>query len=100
MLNYHQREHMADLATIPAERRCWSGWCLLPERKWCCSPSPCPYDVTLADRLRTKMPCCGRDASRPDASHTSGSHYAGCTPARRELMRSIAAHWLDLGGEA
>lgn len=93
MFNREQREHMDYLASIPAVDRCWCGW---GHAGRCDTPFPCPADATLADRLATEAPCCGRPAGRPDESRTSGSHYAGCRPSSRadELTRC------DLGGEA
>lgn len=97
--NEDQREHMRHLATIPPERRCWSGWCLLPDRRDCSAPTPCPADVSLADELATRQPCCSRPARPPWLSGTSGSHYAGCTPHYRDAFL-IDLGLIDLGGEA
>ncbi len=74
--NEEQRKHMRHLASIPAEERCWCGWARAGA---CDTASPCPPDVTLADRQRTEQPCCGRPAPRPDFPRTMGSHYAGCS---------------------
>jgi hypothetical protein len=90
--NAEQRAHMSYLASLPADKRCWCGW---GRAGACATPSPCPPDTTLADRLVTEMPCCGRAAARPDMARTSGSHYAHCKPAWREHERSL----VDLGGE-
>lgn len=93
--NAYQRDHMRALTEIPADRRCWAGWCVLPDRRDCCSPCPCPIDVTLADNLVSRQSCCERPSARPDELRTSGSHYAGCT---MEWRREEIEH-TDLGGE-
>lgn len=98
-LNDDQRDHVRSLARLPDDARCWHGWCVLPYRLYCSSPSPCPPDASLADRLRTEQPCCGRPAGRPDDGRTSGSHYAGCKLRHRDAFL-VELGLVDLGGEA
>lgn len=93
MFNSDQMAHIESLSRVPADQRCWCGWGLAGR---CDTPSPCPSGTTLADRLATEQPCCGRPAARPDLAQTTGSHYAGCTAERRALELSL----VDLGGES
>lgn len=96
--NDEQRDFMRYLATMPADTRCWSGWCSLTKtdssgRRYCSSPSPCPIDVTLAERQRMACEVCG---NFPDAVTMRFTHNAGCSRTLRvEFYES-----LDLGGEA
>jgi len=99
LFNEDQRRHMCYLATISPERRCWNGWCLLPDRCDCSAPMKCPGDVSLADRLMTEQPCCGRPAVDPWSERTFGSHYAECKPCHRDAF-AIELGLIDLGGEA
>lgn len=98
MFNDDQRDYMRYLATMPSETKCWSGWCSLVKtdsssRKLCSSPSPCPIDVTLAERQRMACEICG---NYPDATTMSFTHNHGCSKAlRREFYSSI-----ELGGES
>lgn len=98
LFNPEQEAHMRYLASIPAEQRCWNGWCLLPDRRYCSAPTPCPADVSLADRLVTQQPCCGRPAAEPWSTRTTGSHYAGCTERYGERF-AVEYGLVDLGGE-
>lgn len=94
--NEEQCKHVRYLASIPDGEWCWCGW---GRAGACDTPAPCPPDLTLADRLRTEQPCCGRAAARPDFPRTTGSHYAGCTLRYREAF-AIELGLVDLGGEA
>lgn len=95
MFNDDQLRHRRALAAISPHQRCWCGWGLAGR---CDTPDPCPPDTTLADRFATEQPCCGRDATRPDALRTSGSHYAGCGPQYRDAFFAELG-LIDLGGE-
>lgn len=96
LFNAEQEGHRRYLASIPPTERCWCGWCLAGE---CDTPVPCPSGYTLADAIRTKMPCCGRPAARPDFPTTTGSHYSGCCVGDRDPML-IDLGVVDLGGES
>jgi len=94
MFNDDQRGYMRYLATIPADTRCWSGWCSLTRTDSSsyklCSGGGCPLDVTLAERQRMACEVCG---NYPDAVTMRFTHNAGCSPAlRREHYAG-----LDLG---
>lgn len=93
MFNEEQREHMASLASIPPGDRCWCGWGVAGR---CDTPSPCPSDATLSEKIASRLPCCGRAPDYITSTRTTSSHYAGCTLEHREWERST----VDLGGEA
>lgn len=91
MFNEDQRDHMRSLAAIPPAERCWCGW---GRAGACDTPSPCPHDLTLADRISMASPCCG--FYPPSFEHWRGSHFAGCTAEFRRRELEVA----DIGGEA
>lgn len=93
MFNTEQQAHMAALARIAPADRCWCGW---GSAGRCTVPCGCPSDATLAERLSSSMPCCGRAPEYVRSTRTEGSHLAGCTLEYREWERST----VDLGGES
>ena len=88
MFNPDQLAHMDALARVPYPERCWCGW---GSAGRCDVHDPCPPDATLADRIATEAPCCGRPAARPDHPRTTASHYARCP--------GFDSSSFDLGGE-
>lgn len=55
MFNEHQRGHMAYLATIPPEAKCWCGWYPLGECYHCNREMP---GKTSADKMAVWCPEC------------------------------------------
>ena len=99
MFNEEQRGFMRYLATIPAESRCWSGWCTIDPkikgtsgREFCSGGGTCPTDVSLADRIARTLECCSGWVDHDGRSR----HNAGCTPEHRLGFYER----FDLGGEA
>lgn len=88
--NSDQLDHMASLATIPAESKCWCGW--FPVGK-CHS---CPTDVTAADKLRARCDGCHNDPG--PHFNRSVTHRIGCERTRDR--RAIDLGLVDLGGES
>lgn len=84
MFNDDQKAHMAELASIPPEKRCWCGWYLLeptfPSGK---CPS-CPPGRTCAEKLTLKCETCGHTPLTPESPP---GHYARCPQRGSETER-------------
>jgi len=74
VFNEYQQEAMRDLAAMRPEDKCWCAW--YPKGK-CATPSPCPPDKSLADRLVVECPGCH---NYPDPELTRPIiHRKGCS---------------------
>jgi hypothetical protein len=77
MFNDEQRAAMRSLSATPPERRCFCGWHRLDDVVQC--PN-CPPGYTNADKVATRVSCCGATAWRPGEIVV---HYASCPTERR-----------------
>ena len=76
LFNSEQRDHMAYLARIPLEKKCWCGWYLLGDCPNCGTEKSC------ADKVAMKCPACGNSPSYPGTEPLH--HIKNCTVGRLE----------------
>lgn len=69
--NAEQEAHMADLAKIPADTKCWCGWFMKGE---CHS---CPSHLSCANKLALRCGQCG-NAPNPHALAAPIIHTVNC----------------------
>jgi len=80
-LNPYQEAHVADLARIKPENKCYCGWYNLGE-----CPS-CPPSKTCADKMKARCKYCGNS---PPPEGGEITHIINCRMARKSDQRRPA----------
>jgi hypothetical protein len=78
--NEDQEDSMRYLDSLSPEMKCWCGWY---EAGKCDTPSPCPADATMADRLKATCACGGY----PGKPGSPMYHRPGCLARYEKLER-------------